>query len=801
MRASIAGAILLFFIFGLSNAQEIQVLEETSNEPIPGVAIFNSDKSSSTITDLDGKANISRFDVSEMITFKHMGHKEAVLSKAEIVANNNRVYLEGHENQLEQVVLSAGRFKMSKEETTQKIVSLSSADVQLFAPQTSADLLESSGQVFVQKSQMGGGSPMIRGFSANRLLITVDGVRMNTAIFRSGNLQNVISVDPLAIENTEVLIGPGSVVYGSDAVGGVMNFYTLKPKFSAGKTGFSGNAYSRYASANNEKTVHVDFNIGRENWAFLTGVTYSDFEDLRMGSEGPEEYFRPEYVIRQGDRDIVVNNSNEKLQKFTGYNQINLLQKIKYMPGNDWDFNLGLIYSTTSDFPRYDRLIQKKDGEFRSAEWYYGPQTWFMGNFKINKEGNGVVYDKVQLTAAYQFFEESRNNRNFNEDIRFNSTENVDASSINLDFEKEFEESRLFYGTEYVYNLVSSSARQLNIISKDSQQDASRYPDGSTWQSLAAYLSYQWKINSELSFQSGARYNHILVDAEFDERFFDFPFSEANINTGALTGSAGINWKQNRFFRWKVNLSSAFRAPNIDDVGKIFDSEPGAVVVPNPNLKPEYAYNGELGLDWTPSRNLQFSFTTYYTRLKDAMVRRDFQLDGETEIDYQGEPSRVQAIQNASKAYVYGFEAGVAYNISVALRLSSQINLTKGEEEQEDGTKVALRHAAPLFGNTHLTWHKKRLKFDLFAEYNGQLDYQDLAPSEKGKAYLYASDQNGNPYSPSWYTLNVSGQYEISEAWLATISFENITDQGYRTYSSGIAAAGRNLILAMKYSF
>ncbi|MEX2336508.1 MAG: TonB-dependent receptor plug domain-containing protein, partial [Fulvivirga sp.] len=278
MRASIAGAILLFFIYSLSNAQEIQVLEQTSNEPIPGVAIFNSDKSRSTITDLDGKAYISRFEDSEMITFKHMGHEEAVFSKAEIVANNNRVYLNGHENQLEQVVLSAGRFKMSKEETTQKIVSLSSADVQLFSPQTSADLLESSGQVFVQKSQMGGGSPMIRGFSANRLLITVDGVRMNTAIFRSGNLQNVISVDPLAVENTEVLIGPGSVVYGSDAVGGVMNFYTLEPKFSAGKTGFSGNAYTRYASANNEKTIHADFNIGRENWAFLTGFTYSDFE-------------------------------------------------------------------------------------------------------------------------------------------------------------------------------------------------------------------------------------------------------------------------------------------------------------------------------------------------------------------------------------------------------------------------------------------------------------------------------------------------------------------------------------------
>jgi hemoglobin/transferrin/lactoferrin receptor protein len=292
-----------------------------------------------------------------------------------------------------------------------------------------------------------------------------------------------------------------------------------------------------------------------------------------------------------------------------------------------------------------------------------------------------------------------------------------------------------------------------------------------------------------------------LVDAEFNENLYDFPFKEANINTGALTGSAGINWQQNRFIGWRLNLSTAFRAPNIDDVGKIFDSEPGAVVVPNPDLKPEYAYSSELGFDWKPAENISFIATAFYTYLNDAMVRRDFNINGETEIDYQGEPSRVQAIQNTAKAHVYGFESGIEIDFSVALRLTSKISITEGKEEQEDGSTAALRHAAPVFGNTHLIWHKKRLKFDLFAEYNGQFDYEDLAPSEQGKAYLYAIDDNGNPYSPSWYSLNLTGQYELSKNLLATASLENITDQRYRTYSSGIAAAGRNLILALRYTF
>ncbi len=783
-------------------AQQIQVLNEESHEPLPSVALYNAEKTKSVLTNFDGVANISVFDKDEVIHFKHVNFTDKSLRKSQIIRNKNKVYLKSDGNELDQVVLSVAKFEMNKYEIPQKIVSFSANDIIMASPQTSADLLESSGQVFVQKSQLGGGSPMIRGFATNRLLITVDGVRMNTAIFRSGNLQNIISIDPLAVENTEVILGPGSVVYGSDAIGGVMNFYTLKPKFSfTHKASVSGSVYSRYASANNEKTVHADVNIGLENWAFLSSISFSDFDDLRMGSHGPDEYLRNEYAVRRNGEDVVLANDDPRVQKPTGYQQINLLQKVKFMPHKDWDLNLGLIYSTTSDFPRFDRLYRKRDGDLRTAEWYYGPQGWFMGNFKINKKGNGALYDKAQMTIAYQFFEESRHNRDFGEDWLYNTKENVDAYSVNFDFEKTFEESRLFYGAEYVFNKVNSTGFAENILTEEENITASRYPDGSTWQSIAAYTTYQWKIQEDLSFQSGLRYNHILVDADFDENLYDFPFSEANINTGALTGSAGINWQQNRFIGWRLNLSTAFRAPNIDDVGKIFDSEPGAVVVPNPDLKPEYAYSSELGFDWKPAENISFIATAFYTYLNDAMVRRDFNLNGETEIDYHGEPSRVQAIQNTAKAHVYGFESGIEIDFSVALRLTSKISITEGKEEQEDGSTATLRHAAPVFGNTHLIWHKKRLKFDLFAEYNGQFDYKDLAPSEQGKTYLYAIDDNGNPYSPSWYSLNLTGQYELSKNLLATASLENITDQRYRTYSSGIAAAGRNLILALRYTF
>ncbi len=348
------------------------------------------------------------------------------------------------------MVLSVARFEQDKSRVPQKVVTINQKDILTSSPQTSADLLESTGQVYIQKSQLGGGSPMIRGFSTNRLLITVDGVRMNTAIFRGGNVQNVISIDPLSVERTEVVLGPGSIIFGSDAIGGVINFYTLTPAFSIAKGGnISGRAYTRYATANDEKTGHFNFSYGKKEWAFLSSASYSDFEDLRMGSYGPEEYLRPNYAVRRNGRDYMVENEDPKVQKPTGYEQLNLLQKIRFKPTEEYDFSLGLIYSTTSDFPRYDRLYRKRDGILRAAEWYYGPQEWLQTNFQLDKVGNGRIYDQAKFTAAYQYFEESRNDRGYGDDIFYHSKEQVDAYSVNLDFEKKFKTTTLFYGGEY----------------------------------------------------------------------------------------------------------------------------------------------------------------------------------------------------------------------------------------------------------------------------------------------------------------------------------------------------------------
>ncbi|WP_027125603.1 TonB-dependent receptor plug domain-containing protein [Gelidibacter mesophilus] len=798
--------LLCVYLLGVvsGQSQNVKILEESTSLPISGALIYNALKSKSITSDIDGVANLNRFEEGELLFIEHLLYETDRYKTSEIV--NGTVFLKPKIEGLDEIVLSASKFQQSKRDIPQKIININASSIAFDNPQTSADLLENSGNVFIQKSQMGGGSPMIRGFATNRLLIVVDGVRMNNAIFRGGNLQNVISIDPFTILNTEVILGAGSVVYGSDAIGGVMNFYTKNPQLSYSDTlYFKGHVVGRYATANKEKSGHIDLNFGLKKWAFLTSVSYTDFDDLRMGSHGPLEYMRPEYVQTSDGVDRVVPNENPLVQIPTGYDQINFLQKVRYEPKEDWTFDLGLYYSTTSDYARYDRLIRYNKDTLRSAEWNYGPQRWFMGNMQVTKlSSNSNLYDKIQSTVAYQNFQESRMDRDFNKPERTIREEAVDAFSFNLDLEKQIgKRTELFYGLEYISNKVNSIGLQEDVQTGITVPTVSRYPNGSHWQSLAAYTSLKFKPNPKFVLQTGVRYNQVIANSDFTENnvYLNLPFTSTNINAGALTGTAGINWNPNETIGIRFNASSAFRAPNIDDIGKVFDSEPGSVVVPHHDLKPEYAYGLEIGLKMNFTNVVILDMATYYTHLDNSMVRRDFTLNGQSHILYDGELSMVQAIQNMAESRIFGFELGMQINFSEALKLKSYYNIIGGEEEGDNGEIKPLRHAAPKFGSTHILWHNKKFKVAGFVTYNAEFSFNQLAPSEQKKDYIYALDTNGNPYSPSWYTLNMRTKYQINDAITFTASLENITDQRYKPYSSGIAAPGRNLIVALKYNF
>jgi len=793
-----------FFIFLAlsSSAQQIIVVDEISNEPIPGSVVFNYLTTKSAISDFDGRVEIKEFRDFEKVYFRHLSYHNTSIRKSAI---QDTVFLSPKSTSLNEVVISASKFAQSKKEVPQNIISIDSKDIQLSNPQTSADLLSNSGRVFVQKSQLGGGSPMIRGFSTNRLLITVDGVRLNNAIFRSGNVQNVLSVNPFNVEKTEVILGSGSVIYGSDAIGGVMNFYTTTPKLSiTTKPLLTSRSTIRYASASNEKTAHLDFNLGFQKWGFHSSVSVSDFGDLKMGKQGPDDYLSLYYSESLNGQDMMTPNTTPRVQKFTNFSQMHLAQKVIYKASDDLKFDLGLHYSTTSDYPRYDRLATPSDdGSLRYAEWNYGPQDWLLANVQMTKlSSRSTFHDKIKISAAYQNFKESRINRKFNSDTRKIRNENVDALSFNLDFNKQLSDrSNISYGTEYIYNKVGSKGCSESLSTNAVEVIASRYPDGSKWQTMAAYLSYKYKPNTKLTVQSGIRYNYVIIDADMSKNnaFYDFPFNTANLETSAVTGTLGFSWVPNNTFIWKLNTTTAFRAPNIDDIGKTFDSQNGLVVVPNSSLKPEYAYGAELGVTVNLNESVLFDSSVYYTYLDNALVRKPFEVNGENQMMYDTELSDIQAIQNASRSWIYGFEAGIKILFSKQLKLTSQYSYVHGTQEETPGVELPVRHAAPVFGNTHIIWKHNKLQMDGFINYNGALRSSDI--SDELADYLFALDSEGNPYAPSWYTLNLRTQFNFNSSVSFVGAVENITNQRYRTYSSGIASAGTNLIMAITCKF
>ncbi len=803
MKRFLLGSLLLL-CFWQVQAQQVRVVDRSTLEPLEFVNVYDLRTQTVAQTDAKGAFDISLFNQSDSITFSLLGFRTLTLSVADISRDKFLVKLGESRIALSEVVVAANRWEQNKSEVAQRIAAIQAREIAFQNPQTAADLLTATNQVFVQKSQMGGGSPMIRGFATNRVLLVVDGVRMNNAIFRSGNLQNVISLDASTIENAEVVFGPGSVIYGSDAIGGVMDFHTLTPKLATGEgLRISGNAMTRWSSANNEKTGSANLNIGGQRWASVTNFTYSDFDDLRMGSRGPDEYLRPEYQIRRDGRDQVIPNDDPQVQVASGYSQWNVLQKLRFRPNERWDLVYNFQYSTTSDVPRYDRLIEYRNGRLRDGEWYYGPQQWMLNSLQVKHFSESKLYDRARLTLAHQDYQESRHNRNFGNNNRNNRTETVQALSVNLDFDKTLNErASLFYGLEAVHNLVGSTAFANNLETGVERPISTRYPDGATWQSYSAYLSYKNNLSKQWTLLAGLRYSQFLLDATFDKTFYPFPFDDANINDGALTGSLGLVFRPGADWQINLNASTGFRSPNVDDIGKLFDSEPGNVIVPNPNLTSEYIYNADLGFVKTFANRVKLDVTGFYAILDNAIVRRNATFNGQDSILYDGRLSRVQALQNVAQARVYGIQAGLEVELTKQWSLASYVTWNKGEEDDEEtGQPVPLRHAPPLFGTTHLNFEANRLRLRLTAQYNSELSFTNLAPSEQAKPQLYAKDAEGNPYAPAWFVLNFRASYQFSPALQLNVGVENLTDLRYRPYSSGITAPGRNLVLALRARF
>ena len=785
----------------LAHSQKLQILDSYTNQPIAhAVAIQNQKVYTSNIT---GLMDLTGITVPAEIIVQHPNYVSMTvqISHYEVTV----VSLLEKNIDLDEVTVSSSRFLEKKSDVPKRIESIRSSELQRMNQSSSADLLASSGAVFVQKSQLGGGSPVIRGFETNKVLLVVDGVPLNNAIYRGGHLQNVLTIDPASLENIEIVYGPGSVVYGSDALGGVMHFHTIKPQFSETNTLLiKTNSYARYFSAANGYSGHASLNLGWKRWSSVTSFTYSHFGDLTQGKVRNPEYpdfgERTFYVKRINDTDSMMANSNKNKQVGSAYSQYDIIQKIAFKQKDHVVHTLNMQLSNSSDIDRYDRLTQTKNGLPRFSEWYYGPQFRSLISYDLSITKKRKLYDQVKANVSQQWIEESRHDRAYKSDFLNHRTEKVMVSTFLFDLEKRAGKHEIRYGLFAKYDRVQSTANQQNILVDTFGSLDTRYPDGgSSMFTSAVYLTDALEISDKLILSGGIRGNYVMLKAKFNDRtFYPFPYTEAKQNNSALNGNIGIIFQPIKSIRVSLSGSTGFRAPNVDDLAKVFESvvetssTPGKLVIPNTNLKPETVYTGELGISYRYKDHIQVSALGYYSRIEHVIAILPTTLNGSDTAFYNDNYVDVYAAQNANYGVIYGAEASIKALLLKHWTLGSSINYTYGRVYAE-GKEKPLDHIPPLYGKTSLQFTWKKLQAEFFSQYSGWKKLADYSDSgEDNLAYATADGM------PAWVTYNLRIGYQFSSKLSAQVACENILDKNYRTFASNISAPGRNFIFTLR---
>lgn len=731
---------------------------------------------------------------------------------------------------LEEVIISGTRFAEKKKYIVQQIDVIGAGKIASMNAQNTGDLLMGSGKVFVQKSQQGGSSPVIRGFEASRILLVVDGVRMNNAIYRSGHLQNVITVDQHMLDRVEISAGPASTLYGSDGLGGSIHLITRNVKLAGDGKKYltTAGAFVRHSTANREITAHADWNIANRKLGWLGSFTISDFGDMRMGAtyrKGFEGFgSRTHYIRTQTSPllDTIIQNPNDRIQRFSGYRQWDLMQKLLWKFNDKISHQVNFQLSGSTDVPRYDRLQDLRNNQLRYATWSYGPQNRLLTAYTLKADKPFGWADALRLTLSHQGIEESRQTREYRRYDRFDSRrESLNVLGVLMEINKNVGRHTISAGYDGQWNRLKSVADRTNLLTGMKSPLDSRYPDGHnrlSQQGLFIQHIYKspngiWVLNDGIRLQNGTLRSEIENNS-----FFNLPVTQFRQRQPALTGNAGVAFMPDQRNRSSLGFSSGFRSPNIDDLAKIFESSTSLrqLIIPNADIRPEHSYTLDMSHSLRINTILMLEAGIYHTWFRDAIALAPTSLNGADSVMYNGVKCRVFSSQNVNRARIWGTYANITFRLTGHLTLESSLNWTKGMMQtdpnvpmlvyrrQNNGTfslvkervtEKPLDHIPPIFGRTGLKYEKENWQLECFALYHGWKRLDQFNPDGEDNAQ-YATPSG----APGWCTFNVRGYVQAGKHFRIQAAIENIMDLNHRYFASGFSAAGRNFSMTLKYS-
>jgi len=678
------------------------------------------------------------------------------------------------------VIVTARRIREKAYDIPTMVTSISVQEIQEQSISQTPELLRGAVGVNIQKTNQGGGSPIIRGMKSNKILLMVDGIRMNNSTYRGGNYQYLNTIDAQIIERIEVVHGPNAVMYGSDALGGVVHVITKIPDVTRQST-LGGGVNSQLSTADATRMINAQVEYTNPRWAGRFSGGYKAYGNVQRGGQGGKT------LMDRLMHDTRATRILNKIQSPNNYSAYDINTSFRFRPNASSQVTASYQHNRQNDVPRYD-VIEAQTDSIR----LFSPQERDLIYLKYVKQTTSLISDNITSTLSWH--------RQFERRRRLKNTpknENVDQYGVQtfgalFQINKLISDTfRLIYGIDVYYDRVSTGSYDIDIFTQQMINTIPLYPDNSTFIQYGWYLQNNWMPTPRWAISPGIRLSRSQLKSPFlDDPTLPIQFGVLDQSSQSLTGSLGIRYSFLDGINLVSNIGQGFRTPNLDDVSKLGLGKGGTIYeIPNGKLKPEKTLSFDGGIKVKKGR-VQTEVFGFYNIIKDLLIRKPTSINGSTIIVNQGDTLSLFHKENSGKAYTTGFEINSEIKIDKQISLTGRLSYTYGKNISDNEPLASI---PPLSGRIQISWLTGGLKTDStyrFASAQNRLsseDKLDLRIPEGG--------------SPLWQTLNLKITKKISKPVSLSLTINNIFDLNYREHLSGLNAPGRNFLFGIRSIF
>jgi outer membrane receptor protein involved in Fe transport len=606
--------------------------------------------------------------------------------------------------------------------------------------------------VFLQQTTPGQGAPIIRGLKGSSVLHLVDGIRLNNAIFRSAPTQYFALVPTGAVERIEVLRGTPASLYGSDAVGGVVQLVTRVPRFDSEQTAYRGEVYAAYDTAELGRMLSGTIDAGNSRIATSFSADLLETGDRRTGSG---ERIGPSGYESRAARWVLAGRPDEN---------------------RSWLFDVH--YLEQPETPRVDELVPGfGQPEPSSSEFFFKPNRRVFVHGKYGHEDGALGLD-WNVDLAWQRIDDDRTSRDFEATDRRYESNRSDLYGLVASGSRVSDSGSWVAGVEAYLDEVSSRRSEENLVDGQVTVLTPRFPDGSEIERFALFGNTERYVSERNILSGGLRVSHENVS---------LPATPVSVAASVdVTDTSGdIGWIFNASEDWQVvaNAGFGFRAPNVFDLGTLGNRPGNRFNIPNPELDSERVVQFDAGVRYSGER-ARFELMVYTLDYSDRITSV---LTG----DVTPEGRDVVQSVNAADSTIRGFEGGAGFDISDAISVDAVLNYTWSEQRVPGSPAEPGDRIPPLSGRLNVGYDAGGdFRLDAWLRFAGEQDR--LSARDAGDIRI---DPNG---TSGWGILGARGTWDVRSGWQFTLGIDNVLDKRYRVHGSGLDAPGRNFMVSLR---